>query len=191
MGALAEYTGTLRLTRLALRHDRVRLPLWLGGVVLTLAASAASVSSTYGTLAEQRAYTTIADTPVALLFNGPAPGADLGAIVMTETFMTVSVLTALMSAMAVVRHTRRAEETGRTELIGSAVVGRRAPLAAALTLTFGLNLLLAVLLTGALVSYDLDPAGSVVAGLCFAAVGIVFASVAAVVAQLVETSRGA
>lgn len=188
---MSAFTGTLRLTRLAWRHDRVRLPLWLGGLLLVVWVSAASVAGTYGGAAERVAYAKVATTPVALLFNGPAPGTDIGAITMVETFATVAVLTALMSAMAVVRHTRRSEETGRAELIGSAIVGRKAPLAAALLLTFTVNLVLAALIVVALVSSGLALAGSIVAALCYAAVGIVFAATAAVVAQLSETSRGA
>ena len=37
-----------------------------------------------------------------------------------------------MSILLVVRHTRADEETGRAELVGAGVVGRHAPLAAAL-----------------------------------------------------------
>ena len=41
-------------------------------------------------------------------------------------------LAGLMSILIVVRHTRAEEETGRAELVGAGVVGRHAPLAAAL-----------------------------------------------------------
>ena len=37
-----------------------------------------------------------------------------------------------MAILLVVRHTRAEEETGRAELVGAGVVGRHAPLAAAL-----------------------------------------------------------
>ena len=63
---------------------------------------------------------------------------------MIRGYSLLAVLAALMSALAVVRHTRQNEETGRAELVGAAVVGRYAGLAAALIVTVGANIVLAV-----------------------------------------------
>ncbi|RAY13773.1 anibiotic ABC transporter [Actinomadura craniellae] len=188
---MSSFTGTARLARLALRRDRVQLPVWVFGLGGVLAATAASVSGAYTTDAERAAYAVTAANPAAMAFNGPVLGTDLGSITMTETFTVLAVFVALMSTMAVVRHTRQNEETGRAELVGSAIVGRHAPLTAALITVAGANAALAVLVGLLLNANGLSPAGSWGIGLALGLVGVVFAGVAAVAAQLSGTSRGA
>src|SRR5665811_1797999 len=78
----------------------------------------------------------------ARMFDGPAAGYDMGAMVMVECYQVLAVLAALMSAQAVIRHTRQDEETGRAELLGSAVVGRHARLTAALVVALTANVVL-------------------------------------------------
>jgi hypothetical protein len=96
-----------------------------------------------------------------------------------------------MSIQAVVRHTRTEEETGRAELVGSAVVGRHAPLAAALITAVLANLAVGALVAVVLLANGLAVAGSLLSGLSLAGVGLVFAGVAAVASQVLSTSRGA
>jgi ABC-2 type transport system permease protein len=191
-GTGSELAGTLRLLRLAARRDRLLLPAWLLALGVLLAASAASVVGLYGTAAEREQYALVAATNlVARAFSGPMAGTALGAIVMTETFALLAVLVSIMSVQAVVRHTRLEEETGRAELIGSAVVGRHAPLTAALVLTFAVNTVVAAVTAAILVASDLPVAGSVLAALVLMGVGWSFAGVAAVTAQVSSSARGA
>jgi ABC-2 type transport system permease protein len=191
-GSGSELTGTLRLLRLAARRDRVLLPSWLLALGVLLAASAASVVGLYGTAAEREQYALVAATNlVARAFSGPMAGTGLGAIVMTETFALLAVLVSIMSVQAVVRHTRLEEETGRAELVGSAVVGRHAPLTAALILTFAANTVFAAVTAAILVASDLPVAGSILAALSLMGVGWSFAGVAAITAQVSSSARGA
>jgi ABC-2 type transport system permease protein len=188
----AELAGTRRLLRLAVRRDRVLLPVWVVSLGVLLLASVASVVGLYGTAGEREQYALVASTNlVARAFDGPMAGTALGAIVMTETFGFVAVLVAVMSVQAVVRHTRLEEETGRAELVGSAVVGRYAPLTAALILTFAANLAVGVSTVAVFVAYDLALASSVLAGLLLMSVGWTFAGVAAIAAQVSGSARGA
>ena len=131
-----------------------------------------------------------ARTPALRIF-GVVSGVSIGAAFMTRGYLLLAVLAALMSALAVVRHTRQNEETGRAELVGAAVVGRHAGLAAALIVTVGANIVLAGLLGLAGIVTGLPAAGSFMAGLAVGAFGIVFAGVAAVTVQLSSTTRGA
>jgi len=103
----------------------------------------------------------------------------------------LAVLAALLSALSVVRHTRQNEETGRAELVGAAVVGRHAGLAAALVVTVGANLALAAAIGLAGIAAGQPTLGSFTAGMATGALGIVFAGVAAVTVQLSSTTRGA
>ncbi|RKN22588.1 anibiotic ABC transporter [Micromonospora musae] len=189
---MSAFTGTGRLTRLALRRDRIRLGIWIFGTPLLGYALAASVAGVYPDEAARHGYaTTSASSLVARAFNGPIAGTDLGAVVVAETYATLAVLVALLSTFAVVRHTRQNEETGRAELLGASVVGRYALLTAALLVVVGVNLLAAALLAVVFAGAGLPLAGSLAAAAAIGGVGVAFTGVAAVTAQLTVTSRGA
>ncbi|MGH4014367.1 MAG: ABC transporter permease [Pseudonocardiaceae bacterium] len=189
---MSAFTGTRALVRLALRRDRIQLPVWLLALTLVQAATISSVLGLY-TNQQQRVELAIssARSAVSLIFNGIVSGTGVGATVMTQSFLVVAVAAALMSTLCVVRHTRQNEETGRAELIGSGVVGRHASLTAALLVAVGANVALALLTTLVLIGNDLPVTGSLVAGAGLAAVGVAFAAVAAVTAQLAQTARAA
>ena len=190
--AMTALTGTWRLVRLALRRDRVLLPVW----TLAIAGLAWLVVQSYeGTMADpgERAVTAAfaATNPMTRVFDGPASGTSLGAMAMVEAYKVLAILTALMSAQAVVRHTRQDEETGRSELLGSAVVGRHARLTAALVVTLVADVVLGLVVAGALMASGLAVPGSLAAGLAVAGIGWVFAGVAGVSSQVSSTARGA
>ncbi len=188
----SQLTATARLLRLAARRDRILLPVWVLSLGVVLLASVASIVGLYGTETERVQYAVaVAPSVVARAFEGPIFGTSLGAILMTETFGMLAVLVAIMSLQAVVRHTRLEEETGRAELVGSAVVGRHAPLTAAMLLTFAANLVVGALAVLILLAYDLPVAGSLLAGLLLMSVGWSFAGVAAITAQVSASARGA
>ncbi|BCJ68526.1 ABC transporter permease [Polymorphospora rubra] len=189
---MSALTGTGRLARLALRRDRIVLPVWIVGVPAVGLAVAASVADLYGGEADRLVYAgTTAVSVVARAFNGPTSGASLGAVVVAETFTSLAVLVALMTTFTVVRHTRQNEETGRFELTGSAMVGRHAPLAAALGVAVGADLLIGAGVAAALVGIGLPVTGALAYGTAIAGVGAAFAAVAAVTAQVFSTSRAA
>ncbi|MFI6266937.1 ABC transporter permease [Micromonospora sp. NPDC051006] len=185
-------TGTRRLARLVLRRDRVRLAIWILGTPLLGYALAGSVAGVYPDEAARQGYaTTSASSLVARAFNGPIAGTDLGAVVVAETYVTLALIVALLSTFAVTRHTRQDEETGRAELLGASVVGRYAPLTAALLVVVAANVLAAALLALAFAGAGLPLAGSVAAAAAVGGVGVAFTAIAAVTAQLSVTSRGA
>ncbi|MGW4501419.1 ABC transporter permease [Micromonospora sp. NPDC004336] len=189
---MSAFTGTGRLARLVLRRDRVRLAVWVLGTPLLGYALAGSVKEFYPDPEARVGYaTTSASSLVARAFNGPVAGADLGAVVVAETYVTLALLAALLSTFAVVRHTRQNEETGRAELLGASAVGRYALLTAALLVVVAANVLAAALLAVAVAGAGLPLAGSVAAAAAIGGVGVAFTGVAAVTAQLSVTSRGA
>lgn len=96
-----------------------------------------------------------------------------------------------MNILLVVRHTRLEEEDGRTELVLAGVVGRFAPLTAAMLTALVANTALIVAGTAALAGTGFDAAGSLLLLSGFAAVGMVFAAVAALTSQLTEHARAA
>ena len=116
---------------------------------------------------------------------------SLGGLTAWKIGVTEFILVALMSLLTVVRHTRTEEETGRLELVGATVVGRYAPLTAALVTAGLANLAIVVLVALGLIGAGLPAAGSVAFGLAIGLVGLLFAAVAAVAAQLTEGARAA
>lgn len=168
------------------------LPVWIAGVVGLSAGVVASEVAMYATVAERQSGAAFGAANVfTRIMDGPASGTTLGAISMVEAMQKLAILVALMSAQAVVRHTRQDEETGRAELIGSGVVGRQARLTAALIVAVGASLLVGAGVTLALASHGLPLEGSLASGTALAGTGACFAAVAGVAAQVSTTQRGA
>ena len=185
------FEGTPRLVQLALRRDRLQLPIWISGIMAIFVVSIASVLDLYGnSLEEKIGYARLVSSSIVnRLLGGTMTSLDIGSIVMIETFLFASISIALMNILAVIRHTRHEEEGGRTELIGSAPVGRFAGLTAALSVVFLANMVIAGLALIALLAYDLPLKGSVLMSASFFGVGVCFAGIAAITAQLSQSAR--
>src|SRR6266542_3296508 len=188
MSALA---GTRSLIRLILRRDRFLLPLWIVVLALLPIQTAAAFDQFYSTPAALRElYGTIVSTPGLLAMLGPAFGATLGALTTWRAGLVFTIV-GLASLLTVIRHTRADEEAGRRELLGATVVGRYAPLTAALLVTVAADLVLGAVLAAGMLGLGLPATGSVALGLSVAAAGWMFAAVGAVAAQLTEGAGGA
>jgi len=156
------------------------------------AAVVASEVAMYATAAERENGAAFgAANVVTRIMDGPASGTTLGAISMVEAMQKLAIFVALMSAQAVVRHTRQDEETGRADLIGSGVVGRQARLTAALIVAVGASLIVGAGVSLVLVSHGLPLEGSLASGAALAGTGACFAAIAGVAAQISTTQRGA
>jgi ABC-2 type transport system permease protein len=187
------FTGTWRLVRLAVRRDRIKLPVILVVMSFLFYSSAQAAIDFYGkTFADQVSYAaTNAPSVVARIFSGPVGGPSMGSIVLNETYLFIAIAIAFVSTMTVVRHTRQNEEFGRSELIESGVVSRHASLIAAMIVAVLLNLIFGLAVYGSLISVGLPSDGALGTGVAMAATGITFAAIAAVAAQLADSARGA
>ncbi|HEX3604392.1 MAG TPA: ABC transporter permease [Candidatus Dormibacteraeota bacterium] len=186
-------TGTGALLRLALRRDRVMIPAWVVGSASIALSTASGFRSLYPTTASRLEFsTTIVHNGTLEALYGPIyePG-SLGGLVAWRALCIIATLAAVMSVLLVVRHTRADEEAGRLELVGATAIGRRAPLAAALLVAAGADLLLGLLIAVTLPGFGLSGAGALAMGAAVAATGLVFAGAAAVSAQLMDSSRAA
>ncbi|MFC0532249.1 ABC transporter permease [Phytohabitans kaempferiae] len=189
---MSAFTGTARLVRLAVRRDRIQLPLWIVGAALFVPIVVASVRDRFPTEADRiEILRSAAASPALLLLRTAPTGPSEGSMIMFSILTYVAVLAGLMSTLAVVRHTRQNEETGRAEMVGATVVGRHAGLTAALVVVAGANAVLGALIALALLGYGLPVAGSIGTGAGIAAAGLVFAGVAAIAAQIAQSSRAA
>jgi ABC-2 type transport system permease protein len=184
-------TGTRALVQLALRLDRVRLTVWVLGLAVLPMATAANYLKLYPTEQDLRAVSGVLSNPSLVALSGPLFGVSVGGLTAWKIGVTESILVGLMNLLTVVRHTRTEEETGRLELIRATVVGRYAPLTAALLVTALANLAIAVLIALGLMATGLPAAGSVALGLATGLVGMLFAAVAAAAAQLTGSALAA
>ncbi len=187
------FKGTARLIRLALRRDRVVLPLTIFLVVIMVAGSIPALYEAYPDTAAQTSYVASAATSsVGRIFSGTVQGANLGSIVMAELYFFTAIIVAIMSIFIISRHTRYNEEIGAGEMIGSSVTGRSAQLSAALALAVCANILVGLLLFATLAPAEgLSVDGAALFGASIALVGIFFASIGAITAQLSDYRRGA
>lgn len=185
-------TGTAILIRLALRRERIPLAAWVLGIALVAASTFSAIAALYPDETERSALVqSIAVNPAFLAITGPITGTSVGAISAWRVTAVGTSLVALMAVFTVIRRTRADEEAGRTELLASAVVGRAAPLVAAVSVAVGASLLIGVLTAAAGLANGQDLAGSLAFGGALAGCGVAFAGVAAVAAQLAESARTA
>ena len=188
--------GTGLLLRLALRRERVTLPVTVVVLVATFAVTISSVSTAYGTQGDR-------DAAAATLGTNAAFRVLLGPLRNTQSIASVSqwriglfmlVVVGVLTAMTVVRHTRKEEEAERLELVRAAPVGALAPLAAGTIVAVILSLAVALGMAGSLAAVAEAPgdgAGAVVVGVQYLAIGLAGAGLGAVGAQVATVSRTA
>ncbi|MGW6980859.1 ABC transporter permease [Streptomyces sp. NPDC054932] len=185
-----QLTGTGALLRLALRRDRVVMPVWIAVTTLMVVSMPGSLGSVYTTAAERArtAASMNANGSMRALY-GPVFGDSLGGLTAWRIGVHAAVLAAVMSLVIVIRHTREEEESGRQELLSAAMVGRRAPLTAALLAALVADACVALLIAAGLAGRGAP--GAIALGLAVAATGMLFACTAAIAAQLTESARAA
>ena len=184
--------GWAPLLRLALRRDRIMLPAWIYGIVLTVISTASSYQRLYPTEADRAQVAVSASTGALRAITGPAFDlTTVGGLTAWRVAGLASVLAGLMSLLLVVRHTRAEEEAGRTELVGAAAVGRYAVPVAGFLVAVLANVSIALLTAAGLVALGLPVAGSLALGLAIGAAGLVFGAIALVTAQVASVARAA
>jgi ABC-2 type transport system permease protein len=189
---MSSFAGTWPLLSLAWRRDRWIITIGALVMAVTAYASMAATLDLYSDPTAAAAGTkVVADNPSLTALYGPLPSLTSEGIGVLKTIMLGSLFSAFLAFAIVRRHTRTEEEEGRFELVAGGVVGRRAPLAAAVILA-----VLAVLATGAVSALSLlptgvDPLGSTALGAVEVVAGLVMTGITAVAVQLTTTTRGA
>ncbi|WP_432050974.1 ABC transporter permease [Verrucosispora sp. NA02020] len=187
-------TGTGTLLRFMLRRDRLRFPAWTLGLPLLMAYFTTALEAVAQTPQDLAGLTAFTSSPAEALFGGPGFGFD---DLTVERFLAgqyglyVIIGAGLMGMLTVVRHTRAEERSGRAELIRANVVGRHAPLTAALILTAAMAVLVAVLTGAMMAARGYHPTGSLLFGASIGAAALVFGGIAALTVQLSEYPRAA
>ncbi|GAA3483653.1 ABC transporter permease [Streptomyces yanii] len=185
-----QLTGTGTLLRLALRRDRIMMPIW----VIVLGGSFSSVGKSFSSLydtAAQRAELAASMNGNSSLraVYGPVFSDSVGGLVTWRMVGFGAAMAAVMSLIIVIRHTREEEETGRQEMLSAAMVGRRAPLTSALLAALIADAALALMIVAGMAGSGAGGAGAVALALTVAGIGALFACTAAIAAQLTESAR--
>ncbi|MGF1654068.1 MAG: ABC transporter permease [Actinomycetales bacterium] len=184
-------TGTWALVRFALRRERIGLPIWVVAAAAFVAIQSVQSQDFYDDPEQLASLRATAEGNAALLaMTGPVRLLEtVAGEVVFEIFSFVATVVALMSMFLVVRHTRADEEAGRAELVRSARVGRRAPLAAALVVAILANAAAGALTMVAAVATGLPVGGSVLLGGALASVGLAFSGLTAAAVQVFDHGR--
>ncbi|MCM3716364.1 ABC transporter permease [Alkalihalobacillus oceani] len=184
------------MVRFIVRQDRLRLFIWMMSLVAASVATASSFTSLYASDEERQAMALTVDNPAMTAMLGPGYGLDHyteAAMMAHQMLMLTAVVVAVMNILLITRHTRAPEEDGRLEMLRSLPFGKLSPLGAAMIVMTGANLLLALLTAFGLYALgidSLDLQGSLLYGAVLGGVGLFFATVTAVFAQLSESARG-
>ena len=193
---LFQQTGSL--IKLILRQERLKIFIWLFSLVAVTLAAAAAYPSFYTDEQSRLAYALTMKNPAMIAMLGPGYAVEeytaLGPILSTDMLIFTVIAVAVMNILFVVRSTRADEEDGRLELVRSLPVGRLSYLSVSIITAVITNLLLALLIGFGLYALNIegiDLAGSLLYGFNLGAVGLLFAVLTALFAQLAETSRGA
>ncbi|MGW5192923.1 ABC transporter permease [Kribbella sp. NPDC004138] len=188
-----DFVGTGTLVRLALRRDRILIPIWIVVFVMSAAGSAKASIDLYSdqNALVEAARTSNASPALVSLYGRIFDESSLGEVSLFKLTAFGALLVGLLGGMLVVRHSRSEEESGRLELLSAGVLGRYAALAAALVVSGGTAIVLGLLTALSLMGSGLDTKGSFAFGLMWAAAGLAFAGVGAVTAQVTESARAA
>lgn len=175
-----------------LRRDALMIGCWTAGISLLYVSQAIGVDGLYADQAEfDRAAAAMESNAALIAMAGPARALNtVGGQVTWQAAAFGAIAAGLMSMFLVGRHTRAEEETGRDELLRSAVVGRQAPQTAALLVALIANSAVGLGVGLSLWIYGLPGIGSLASGLQVGLSGAVFAGVALVAAQLTQGVRG-
>lgn len=189
------FANTGMLSRFILRLNRIRIPLWIIGLVLFTLMIPPALESLYGTQQDRDVLTETMANPAmtAMLGTGDLDNYTIGAMTAHQMILMTAVIVGLMAILLVTRHTRADEEEGRIEIIRSLPAGRLSYLNATIIVissTFIVLALITALGLYALNIESMDLEGSFLYGAALGGTGLFFTGVTAIFAQLSESSRG-
>ncbi len=192
LDASAHPNGLGIMLRIVGRIQRRSALLWVLVLGATMTSTAAGVAALYDTSAKIHTYAEAATLGSALVaINGKVEGIDsLGGVIQDEFGFMAALLLPLLGIALVARATRREEESGRLEmLLGGRISRHEPPLAGLLVATATIVATGAIFAVG-LAVFGVPLAGSVLYALSLVALAVVFAGLAALLAQLTLHARG-
>lgn len=194
MGTLFGKSG--RLSVFILKRDAIRFLIWVAGLTAVTLAVPPAFQELYPAQEQRDAMAETMRNPAMTAMVGPGDlqHYSIGAMTSHQMILLTAVAVAIMNSLLAVRLTRAEEEAGMTEMIRSRPVGRLASLTSAVSVLLVVNgvLALAIWLGFMWLGIDsIEMKGAFLYGAALGAVGLFFAGVSVVSAQLAESARGA
>src|SRR5690625_5334060 len=130
---------------------------------------------------------------------GPTPietaaNYTLGALYAHEMLLFCALFAMIITVLHVVGHTRKEEDLGLTELVRSFQIGRQANSLATIIESIFINVILALFISGVMLSFSADTIsaeGSFLFGASVGIAGIIAAGIALVMAQIMPSASSA
>lgn len=183
-------TGTLLLTRVALRRDRRQILLWMLGVLIGALICSINITTGYGDEALRiESLEIVAESPALLIGRGLPMGTSQGAYLFHQYGVFFATVFALFATLFAVRHGRAEEDDGTREMLRATATGQVANLSATFVAgtiaTAGVSI---AMIVGFVVG-GAAPGGSILAGTVCLLVGMVFLAMGALCGQLAPSTR--
>lgn len=190
------FKGTSQLIKLLFKQHRLKIFLWVIGIVGISIVVALAYPEIYTSKEDIMGFAITMDNPamIAMLGSGyETESFNLGAIFANEMLMFTSIALATMNILLMSNSTRDDEQAGRLEIIQSLPVGKVSYLTAGVILLFLVNLSINLLLTIGLATLG-ESVFTWESSLLYSSIltltGLFFAGITAVIAQLSETAHG-
>ncbi|MFC3041726.1 ABC transporter permease [Virgibacillus xinjiangensis] len=189
------FTGAGSLFSIGLKRERIRIPLWMAGITFFTLLVPGAFTELYPSQNDRMGIAETMRNPAmtALIGPGNLDNYTIGAMTVHQMLLFTALTVAFMNILLMSRHTRGDEEEGREEMLRALPVGRLSHLQASFMLALVTNLLLALIIGVGLYALRIEGMfleGSLLYGTALGGIGLFFAGVTAISAQLVETSRG-
>jgi ABC-2 type transport system permease protein len=178
------------MLRLALRRDRFLIPVWALVLAVSVSSSVVATKDLYpDEEGRVRAARLINDAPATLFMYGPIDDPrSLGAIGTFKMLALGALFVSLLGMFIVRRHTRGDEEIGRLELVAPRL-GKRATMTAGVIVATIAVVSSCLLTAVANAAVGLPLGSSLAFGAAWAASGLFFVALTALVAQLTQSAR--
>lgn len=176
-------------------RDRIRISVWLLSILLFTLAIGAMLPDLYTSEMEREIMAETMNNPAITFMLGPGYGLDNytdGAMMGHFMLAFSAIAMGIMSILLTTRHTREDEEDGRIEMIRSLPVGSLSTLTATFLIIIITNIILSLLIGLGLYSLgyqSMDLVGSMLYGASLGAIGIFFAALTGLFAQLTTNAR--
>lgn len=187
-----DFKGTGKLLRFYLKRGWVKRIIWLLTPALLAMSAYMSYSNMFTSSQELSGFVDESIlNPVVAAIHGFILTKDIPGIVSWNIKTISLIVAAIINILTMTKMTRGEEESGRTDILYSTVIGRQAQLAAALIICLGLSLIMGLLLTLTMIAFGMDFSGSLGMGLLIAIGSSFFAVLAALTSQLTSSRRAA
>ena len=181
-----------KIVRFILRRDRLYLPLWTMGIVFLAIFFVPMFPEFFGDEQSRAILTEMMKNPAMIAMIGISYGDGPGAMYALFMLVWAALGAGIFNILFVVRHTRKDEEEGRSEMLAALPLGRSANLLAVLLVALLADLAITALTAMLIPAFGvegLDVSGALVFSAALGATGFVFAAITALMAQVFSTSK--